>query len=92
MFQTSLGIDRNLHDGSDLACIRNIKKGKHTIEFKLFGNRHNTFGALHNCSINKWVGPDYWYTKDDTWCYEYNTKETGILKSPVITMYTNKGM
>lgn len=72
--------------------IRNIKKGKHTIEFKLFGNRHNTFGALHNCSINKWVGPDYWYTKDDTWCYEYNTKETGILKSPVITMYTNKGM
>ncbi len=66
--------------------IKGIKAGKHTIEFKLFGNRYNTFGGLHGCGTNKWYGPSYWYSFDNSWCYEYNTKATGILKSPVITM------
>jgi hypothetical protein len=50
----------------------------------------NTFGALHNCGDNDWPGPEIWYTKDSEWCYEYNVKETGILKSPVIRMLEEK--
>lgn len=64
--------------------IPNVGKGKHKIEFKLFGNRFNTFGALHRYGKYKWYGPNAWYTKGDEWCYEYNTAEFGILKSPVI--------
>ena len=67
-----------------------LKKGKHTLEFTLYGNRFNTFGALHNCGDNDWPGPEIWYTKDSEWCYEYNVKETGILKSPVIRMLEEK--
>ncbi len=66
--------------------IKGIKAGKHIVDFKLFGNRYNTFGGLHGCGTNKWYGPSYWYSFDNSWCYEYNTKATGILKSPVITM------
>ncbi len=68
------------------AEIKNVSKGEHTIEFVLFGNRYNTFGALHNCGSSLWYGPSYWYSKGNLWSYEYNTKPAGILKSPVITM------
>lgn len=67
-----------------------LKKGKHTLELKLYGNRFNTFGALHNCGDNDWPGPEIWYTKGSEWCYEYNIKETGILKSPVIRLLEEK--
>lgn len=67
--------------------IEDLKKGKHIMEFTLFGNRFNTFGALHNCGPSIWYGPPYWYSTEDSWCYEYNTKKMGILKSPVIKMY-----
>ncbi len=82
-------------DGQDMGVIafapynlkiNDVSAGEHTIEFKLFGNRHNTFGSLHNCGNNKWFGPDHWYSTGDDWCYEYNTKPTGILKSPVISI------
>ena len=66
--------------------VPNVKKGKHLVEFKLYGNRFNTFGALHNCGDNDWAGPEYWYTRDSEWCYEYNVRTTGILKSPVIKL------
>lgn len=64
--------------------IDNVSEGKHTLEFKLFGNRYNTFGALHNCGDYDWYWPGYWFSKGDSWCYEYNLKKTGIIKSPVI--------
>ena len=66
--------------------IKNITAGEHLIEFKLFGNRYNTFGGLHNCGTTPWFAPSYWYSTDNSWCYEYNTKQTGILKSPVIKL------
>ncbi|MBR2473766.1 MAG: hypothetical protein IKB51_01905 [Clostridia bacterium] len=64
---------------------KGLKKGKHTVEFTLFGNRHNSFGVLHNCD-GKWIwfGPDAWMVRDDAFCYEYQIKEMGILGSPVI--------
>lgn len=66
--------------------IDQVKSGKHTIEFILFGNRYNTFAALHNADTAMvWrAGPDGWRTTGDSWCYEYKLKETGILASPVI--------
>lgn len=66
--------------------IKNVSKGEHMLEFTFYGNRYNTFGALHNCGDSLWFGANYWYSSGNAWCYEYNTKPTGILKSPVITM------
>lgn len=64
-----------------------IEKGAHKIELTLYGNRHNTFGSLHNYSLDTWYGPSHWYAKDgEGWCYEYMLKETGILSSPVISI------
>ena len=81
-------------DGTDLGAlafapyekeVKNLAKGKHTIEFKLFGTRVNTFSALHNCNKSeKWKGPSYWYSQKDRWSYEYCLKDAGILSSPVI--------
>lgn len=65
--------------------IKNLSKGEHTVEFKLFGTRVNTFSALHNCNKSEnWKGPSYWYSQDDAWSYEYCLTETGILSSPII--------
>ena len=67
--------------------VNNVKKGKHKIEFKLFGNRHNSFGALHNTvETEKWFGPGVWRTEGDGFCYEYRLKDMGILASPVVTV------
>ncbi len=63
-------------------------KGKHTVEFTLFGNRHNTFGAMHNTDIHPtWIGPTSWSTSGDAWCYEYCTRKTGIMASPIIEFF-----
>lgn len=68
--------------------VSGISKGPHTIEFIVYGNRANTFASMHNYSMNNWYGPDHWYYEDGKgWCYEYLLKETGMLSSPVITMY-----
>ena len=70
--------------------VPDVKKGTHMLELTLFGTRQNSFGALHNCSGAKWVGPDYWYSGGISWAYEYQLTEMGILKSPVIELYTVK--
>ncbi len=67
--------------------IKNVKEGEHVMEFVLFGNRNNTFGGLHNCGPNIYYGQHYWYSTDQSWSYEYNIRQTGILKSPVFSMY-----
>ena len=65
-----------------------ICAGEHEIEFVLFGNRFNTFGALHCCGDKReWFGPDMWYSENDEWSYEYQIKDTGILSSPVLECY-----
>ncbi len=62
-----------------------LSPGKHRITFKLYGNRHNSFGALHNAdSSTYYYGPDAWRTQGDSWCYEYHLRDFGILKSPVL--------
>ncbi len=69
------------------ADFENLKKGTHTLKLTLFGNRFNTFGALHNADYSEvWIGPDYWRSTGDKWSFEYIFKDTGILSAPVITM------
>ena len=70
-----------------LLKIPNLKKGKHKIEIEAFGTRVNTFGGVHNVLQFQWVGPNFWRTNDDAWCYEYCLKETGILASPIFEIY-----
>ena len=68
--------------------IEGVKSGRHTVAFTLFGNRYNTFAALHNAdTANTWHGPNAWRSKGDAWCYEYKLKDTGILASPVIEVF-----
>ena len=65
--------------------IDGLEAGKHRIDYELFGNRHNSFGAVHNAdNMFRWFGRDAWYTTGDKWCYEYRLKPFGILASPVI--------
>ena len=64
-----------------------VAAGTHTLELTLFGTRINCFGALHNCSSQPWIGPNYWYTKDVDWSYEYVVKPMGILKAPTLEVY-----
>lgn len=68
--------------------IGKVTEGEHDVEFKLFGNRANTFGALHICGdkLEKgsgWFGPTMWYTSGDQWTYDYHFYETGIMSSPI---------
>lgn len=64
-----------------------LSQGKHTLEFIVYGNRVNTFGGLHNVSQPLWVGPDFWRSTGDQWCYEYQLKETGLLSGPFLELY-----
>ena len=62
-----------------------VEPGEHEIEITAFGNRFNTFGALHSADFaNKWHGPDAWRKKGDRWSYEYLIKPAGILVAPEV--------
>ena len=64
-----------------------VKAGKHKIEFKLFGNRFNSFGAVHNTIESLlWPGPNMWRTNGDEYSYEYQLKDMGIMGAPVVTV------
>ena len=66
--------------------LEDVTPGKHVLSLKLFGNRFNTFGQLHlaaNSSYH-WYGPNSYRTTGDLWCYEYWTRPTGILASPML--------
>ena len=67
--------------------IDGVEKGEHIIELKLFGNRHNSFAALHNANRNTtWFGPGAWKTKGDDFSLDYHLRELGIITSPVISV------
>lgn len=66
-------------------CLGHVEAGPHQIRIKIFGNRINAFGAVHNADISeKWYGPNLWRTEGSKWSYEYQLKETGVLTTPVI--------
>lgn len=67
--------------------VDNIKAGKHKITYRLYGNRFNTFSALHALTADRhhvYIGPMFWRTKGDEWAYEYQSRPMGILKTPVV--------
>lgn len=65
------------------------QKGDHLLKITAFGNRINTFGAIHNCNRTEtWCGPNAWRTQGDQWSYEYQLTPSGILKSPQISLIT----
>lgn len=70
--------------------IDNLKAGKHELTLTAHVSRANSFGALHCCQNIPWQGPSLWYTHGDEWAYEYQLKETGILKSPLIEYFDKK--
>lgn len=66
-----------------LLKIGKLKKGVHKFKITLFGNRRNTFGAVHNSDKReRWYGPDAWRTNGEKWSYEYQIKAMGILQTP----------
>ena len=70
--------------------VKNVKSGKHTVEFELFGTRYNTFGPLHRAQENADLcTPATYRAKGDWWCEEYKVRNTGILTAPEITVFEN---
>ena len=62
-----------------------IEKGAHTLELTLFTHRYNTFGPVHLVNEKEsWHGPHAWRTNGANWSYEYNLRQIGIMKAPVI--------
>lgn len=61
--------------------------GMHRLDLTVYGNRFNTFGALHHTSEEKdlYCSPNFWRTRDALWAYEYQLRRTGPLCAPVIT-------
>ena len=81
------GVDRGIiaFDPYNLK-IDNLNKGEHTVSFKLFGTRNNTFGALHMVHDEEWMCDRIYHTTGDNWSYEYNLKDAGIIEKPVINI------
>lgn len=63
--------------------------GKHEIRVCLYGNRQNSFGALHNANQkNKWIGPTAYRTTGVDWTDDYMLRPMGILSEILIEQKT----
>ena len=61
-----------------------VEKGEHEITIKVYGNRSNTFGVVHNADrTESWYGPNLWRTTGNKWSYEYQLEQMGVLVTPV---------
>lgn len=70
------------------AYIKDLKAGSHKVTITCFGNRNNTFGALHwHSDYRRWFGPNAWRTVGDEWAYEYKLEPAGVLVSPLIKLF-----
>ena len=59
--------------------------GVHQVEIRLYGTRQNGFAQLHHTpGIYFYQSPNSWRSAGDLWCYEYQLKQAGVLKSPEI--------
>lgn len=66
-----------------------VEAGEHSIDITAYGNRINSFGALHNCNRSTfWHGPNAWRTTGTSWSYEYQLKPTGVLIAPTVSLET----
>lgn len=67
--------------------IKDVKKGKHVIEFTLYLSRVNCFASIHNIADPLWKGANHWYSDENQWAYEYQLLDNGILRSPLIKLF-----
>lgn len=62
-----------------------LKKGKHSAVIRLYGNRFNGFGMLHNTDTElKWPGPKSYRTTGKEWTDSYMTRPVGIMSDVII--------
>jgi len=60
-----------------------LPTGVHGLDITCYGNRVNTFGALHNANAQtSWFGPSAWRTVGVEWSYAYQLRAMGILTAP----------
>lgn len=70
------------------APLGKLDEGEHLVEITAYGNRYNTFGALHMADpARSWYGPDAWRTNGTRWSYEYVIKSSGILSAPILVKF-----
>lgn len=57
-----------------------LKKSIHKARVVMYGNRFNSFGALHNANENYlWYGNGSYRTTGDEWTYDYMLRSVGIM-------------
>jgi hypothetical protein len=65
-----------------------LAPGVHELDLTAYGNRYNSFGAVHSCepSTLPWgyKAPGSYRTEGSWWAYEYQLRPIGILSSPRI--------
>lgn len=67
--------------------LENISAGSHEITYICYGNRYNTFAALHSLIADQEypnITPDFWRSEGQEWSYEYQQRSMGILKTPIV--------
>ncbi len=70
--------------------IPNVTAGEHKLSITLFGTRINSFGTLHRCNNSTYLSPTQWYTKNEEFAYEYQLTRMGLMKSPVVEVYSKE--
>ena len=57
--------------------------GRHKLGIKVYGNRVNAFGPMHNCDRTwPYYGPQSWHTTGVQWSYSYRLWPMGLLVEP----------
>lgn len=70
-----------------LLDINGLSDSEHKVDITLFGNRYNSFGAVHlTDNKHSWHGPGAWRSDEECWSYEYVLRDVGILARPIITV------
>ncbi len=87
------GLMKVFVDGMDMGNIAfspytkeiDVGGGEHYVTIRLYGTRQNGFAQLHHTpGIYFYQSPNSWRSADDLWCYEYQFKAAGILKTPQV--------
>lgn len=67
------------------ADLSGVEPGEHEIAIRLYGTRQNGFAQLHHTpGIWFYQSPNSYRSTGSRWCYEYQLKDAGILRSPEI--------
>ena len=81
------GVRQGLIAYAPYAMHMDAAKGAHRIGIKVYGNRINAFGPVHNAN-REWpyYGPDSWHSEGVEWSYSYRLWQMGLLSEPDVTV------